>query len=100
MSKGWESSGWVRLFSLVPSDRKNKGQWAQAGTQEVPYKHEEKLYCESDRALEEAAWRGHGTFSRDIHSSPGCLLVQPTDRESALAGELDLMISRGSFLPL
>lgn len=36
------------LFSVVP-----KGQQAQTGAQEVPYKQKELLYFEADRAMEQ-----------------------------------------------
>lgn len=43
------------LFSVVPSNR-IWGKWAQAGTQEVSYEHDEKLvYFEGYSALEQAA---------------------------------------------
>jgi len=50
-----ETRGWGQaLFGGV--QRQNKGQWAQTGTQKVPYKHEEELlYCEGDRVLLEQA---------------------------------------------
>ena len=59
----------TRLFSTVPSD---KGQWAQTGTWEVPYKHKEKLVnFEGDRTLEQAAQRCGVSFSRSIQNPPG-----------------------------
>ena len=43
------------------SQQHNKEQWAQTGTQEVSYEHEEKLiYFEGGRPLEQAAQRGCG----------------------------------------
>jgi len=52
VSDGW---GWALLQYAQQQD---KGQWAQAGTQQVPCKHEEKfLHFEGDRVLEQAAQR-------------------------------------------
>ena len=58
----------------------NEGQWAETGTQGVPYKHKEELLnCEGDRALEEAAQRGCGVSLSEAAQDPsGCLPVQPT----------------------
>ena len=71
--------GWGKaLFS--GTERQDKGQWAQTGTQEVPYKHEEKLiYCEGDRALGQAAQRDCGVpFSEDFQNPLGYFPVLPT----------------------
>ena len=78
LSKGWESNGWGQaLFSGV--QQQNKGQWAQIGTLEVPYKHEEEiLYHEGDGALEQTVQRGCGVSSGDIQNPLGLLSVQLT----------------------
>lgn len=61
---------------------------------EVPSKYEGKktpklLYCEDDRALEEAVQRGcQISFSDGAQNSPGCESVQPAPGEPALAGDL------------
>ena len=47
------------LFSSV--QQQNNEQWLQTGTQEFPHNHEEELYCESDRALGQAAQRSGGS---------------------------------------
>ena len=50
--------GGARVFSAALSKQwHNKGQCAETGTKEVPYKHEENLYCKGDGALEQAAQR-------------------------------------------
>jgi len=42
------------------------------------YKHEEKLYCDSDRGLEQAAQGGCGvSLSGDFQNSPGRFSMQP-----------------------
>lgn len=66
----------ARFFSVVPRD---KGQWAQTGTQKVLYECKEKLpYCEGNKALEQAAQRGGGVSSGDIQNPPVCFPVQLT----------------------
>lgn len=73
----------------------------KTGTQKAPYKHKEKLlYCENDRALEQAAQTGcEVSFSGDIQSLSGCLPVQPAVR-NMLSGVLNQTISRCPFQPL
>ena len=52
------------------------GQWAQTGTQEVPYKHEENLHFEVDKALEQVAHTDCGvSFSGNIQNPSGCFPV-------------------------
>jgi len=69
----------ARLFSVCAVRR--QGAMAKSGTQKVPfpYKHEEEiLFCQSDRALEQAAQESCGfSFSGDIQDPPGHLPVQP-----------------------
>ena len=59
---------------------RNKERAGQAGTQEVPYKREEKLfYFEIDIALEQAVQRGCGvSVSGDIQDQPEHLPVLST----------------------
>lgn len=66
---------------------KSKGQQVKTGTQKAPYKHKEKLlYCENDRALEQAAQGDCGlSFAEDVQNLPGHFPVQPYRREPALA---------------
>ena len=50
----------------------------QTGTQEIPYRHEEKLYCGDEKALEQAAQTVcGGSFHGDIQNVPGCFPGQP-----------------------
>ena len=52
-------------------------QWAKTTTQEVPYRYEEDLYCEVNRALNWAACSGCGiSFSGDIQHLPGQFPMQ------------------------
>lgn len=88
-TKGGPSSSFTDLIFLslsVVYNEKNEGQWVQTATLEASYKHEEEfLYCEGDRALDQAAQKGDGvSFCGDIPNTPGCFPVEPT----ALAGGL------------
>lgn len=61
-----------KLLPVVPGHR-TMGQWAQTGTKDVPFEHEEKLLsCDGDRALQQATQRGGGdSLSGEIQSPPG-----------------------------
>jgi len=65
-------------------------QWAQSGTQEVPYKHEKDLSFHGDRAV---------SFSGDIQDPSGCFPAQPTLGNVLYQG-LGWMISIGPFQSL
>jgi len=72
--KRWSQMDGARLFSVVYSDRTRDS--GQTGTQEVPYKHEEELYCEGERVLEQAVQGCCGvSFSVDIQDSSECFPV-------------------------
>jgi len=59
---------------------------------------EENCAVVFDRALEQAAQRGHGfSFSGDIQDPPGQGRVQPAVGDPASAGRLDQMTHRGPF---
>ncbi|NWX52656.1 AFG32 protein, partial [Steatornis caripensis] len=60
----WMSRGRGQTL-LSGAQRQDKGQRAQTGAQAVPPEHEEELlYCEGDRALEQAAQGGCGVALR------------------------------------
>lgn len=59
----------ILLFSNA--QQQDKGQPAQTGTQEASSEHDKELcYCEDDRALEQAAWRGCGVSTADTQNPP------------------------------
>jgi len=64
-SKVQKPSQW-RQTLFGGKQQQNKGQQAETGTEEVPYKHKEALsYCQTSRALEQAAQR-----SLEVPSNP------------------------------
>ena len=84
MSRGWGQA----LFSSA--HWQDEGQQAETEAEEVPSEHEEELYLEGDRALEEVAQGVCGfSFSGDVQDLPGRGLVQPAVGDPASAGGLD-----------
>jgi len=73
-----ESSGWGQALSS-DVQQQDKRQQAKTGIQQAAYKHKDEfLYCQSDRALEQAAHRGCAvSFSGNIQNMPGHSPGQP-----------------------
>ena len=82
--------GWGQIL-FSGAQQQDKGQQAQTEAEDVPSEHEEELYFEGDRALEQAAQRGCGvSFSVIIQDPPGQGPVQPAVGDPALAGGVEL----------
>ena len=71
------SSGWFQTL-LSAAHEQDKEQMSQAGTQQVPSEHEEKLlYCVGDRELKRVSQRGCGVSSSgDIQGHPDAFLCR------------------------
>ena len=75
-------------------------QQAQTGAQDLPWKHEEKSYCDGDRAVERADWEAAEPPSLQIFKTHLDTFLCNLPQGACFSRQLGSMISRSPLQPL